>query len=46
MSLRSICVFCGASTGANPIYREAAITMGQTLAANGIRLIYGAARLG
>lgn len=46
MSLRSICVFCGASTGANPIYREAAITMGQTLAANGIRLIYGGGAVG
>ncbi|WP_413043161.1 TIGR00730 family Rossman fold protein [Pseudomonas sp. YJ42] len=46
MSLQSICVFCGASTGANPIYREAAIAMGQTLAANGIRLIYGGGAVG
>jgi uncharacterized protein (TIGR00730 family) len=46
MSLQSICIFCGASTGANPIYREAAIAMGQTLAANGIRLIYGGGAVG
>ncbi|NKQ10307.1 LOG family protein [Pseudomonas sp. SST3] len=46
MSLQSICIFCGASTGANPIYREAAIAMGQTLAENGIRLIYGGGAVG
>ncbi|WP_181295709.1 TIGR00730 family Rossman fold protein [Pseudomonas sp. Q2-TVG4-2] len=46
MSLQSICIFCGASTGTNPIYREAAIAMGQTLAANGIRLIYGGGAVG
>lgn len=46
MSLQSICVFCGASTGANPIYQEAAIALGQTLAANGIRLIYGGGAVG
>lgn len=46
MSLQSICIFCGASTGANPIYREAAIAMGRTLAANGIRLIYGGGAVG
>jgi len=46
MSLQSICVFCGASTGANPIYREAAIAMGQALASNGIRLIYGGGAVG
>jgi hypothetical protein len=46
MSLRSICVFCGASTGANPVYQEAAIALGQTLAANNIRLIYGGGAVG
>lgn len=46
MSLRSICVFCGASTGTSAIYQEAAITMGQTLAANGVRLIYGGGAVG
>ena len=46
MSLRSICVFCGASTGANPVYREAAIALGQMLAAKGIRLVYGGGAVG
>lgn len=46
MSLRSICVFCGASTGANPIYEQAAHELGRTLAANGITLIYGGGAVG
>jgi uncharacterized protein (TIGR00730 family) len=46
MSLQSICIFCGASTGANPLYREAAIAMGRALAAKGIRLIYGGGAVG
>ena len=46
MSLRSICVFCGASPGASPIYREAAEALGQHLAKRGIRLIYGGGAVG
>ncbi|GLK87683.1 LOG family protein [Pseudomonas turukhanskensis] len=46
MSLRSLCVFCGASPGANPVYREAAINLGRTLAEQGIRLIYGGGAVG
>lgn len=46
MSLRSICVFCGASTGANPVYREAAIKLGQHLAQHNIRLVYGGGAVG
>ncbi len=46
MTLRSICVFCGASRGSNPIYEQAAQDLGRTLAANGIRLIYGGGAVG
>ncbi len=46
MSLRSICVFCGASTGKSPIYRDAAVALGQLLAANSICLIYGGGAVG
>lgn len=46
MSLRSICVFCGASTGNNPIYREAAEQLGRELAARGVRLVYGGGAVG
>ncbi|MFZ3182969.1 MAG: Rossman fold protein, TIGR00730 family [Pseudomonadales bacterium RIFCSPLOWO2_12_59_9] len=46
MSLRSICVFCGASSGSNPIYAQAAVALGRTLATQGIRLIYGGGAVG
>ncbi len=46
MSLRSICVFCGASRGTNPVYEQAAQELGRTLAANGIRLVYGGGAVG
>ena len=46
MTLNSICVFCGASTGSNPIYTQAAETLGRTLAKNGVRLVYGGGAVG
>ncbi|MGE4474595.1 MAG: TIGR00730 family Rossman fold protein [Stutzerimonas sp.] len=46
MVLRSICVFCGASTGTDPVYREAAAAMGRTLAEQGIALVYGGGAVG
>ena len=41
-----ICVFCGSSLGAKPIYEEAAIDLGRTLASRGIGLVYGGASVG
>ncbi|MFV3372435.1 TIGR00730 family Rossman fold protein [Pseudomonas sp. NY15435] len=46
MTLRSICVFCGASPGATPIYQEAAEALGRYLAENGIQLVYGGGAVG
>lgn len=46
MSLKSVCVFCGASTGSQPIYAEAATLLGRTLAERGLRLIYGGGAVG
>lgn len=46
MVLRSICVFCGASTGTDLVYREAAAAMGRTLAEQGITLVYGGGAVG
>ncbi|MBB1520419.1 LOG family protein [Aquipseudomonas guryensis] len=46
MSLKSVCVFCGASTGHNPLYREAATQLGRTLAERGLTLIYGGGAVG
>jgi uncharacterized protein (TIGR00730 family) len=45
-AIRSICVFCGASTGRDPGYAAAAARTGETLARRGIRIIYGGGRLG
>ncbi len=44
--LRSICVFCGASTGHDPRYAAAAAGVGERLARSGIQLVYGGGRLG
>lgn len=44
--MRSICVFCGASTGRDPRYAAAAAAVGERLAQRGIRLVYGGGRLG
>src|SRR5258706_8191733 len=40
--LRSICVFCGSSTGNRPEYAAAAAEFGQLLGQRRIRLVYGA----
>ena len=44
--LRSICVFCGASSGNDPRYATAATAIGEGLARRGIQLVYGGGRLG
>lgn len=44
--MKRICVFCGASTGTNPLYQEAAIAMGKTLAEHKIDLVYGGGNKG
>lgn len=44
--MKRICVFCGASTGTNPAYQDAAVDMGRTLAENGIDLVYGGGNKG
>jgi hypothetical protein len=44
--MRRVCVFAGSSAGVRPEYREAAITLGRTLAERGIGLVYGGARVG
>lgn len=44
--LKSLCVFCGASPGADPRHREAAARLGRLLAKDRIRLVYGGGELG
>jgi predicted Rossmann-fold nucleotide-binding protein len=45
-ALSSVCVFCGCNGGADPAYLAAARTVGRTLAARGLRLVYGGADVG
>jgi len=44
--IRSLCVYCGSSMGHDPAHREAAAAVGQLLAANGVRLVYGGGAVG
>ncbi len=44
--IRSLCVFCGSSSGANPNHLEAARALGRGLADRGIELVYGGANIG
>ncbi|MGC5699835.1 TIGR00730 family Rossman fold protein [Pseudomonas sp. NFXW11] len=46
MSLTSVCVFCGASTGTNPLYREAAQALGKAIAERRLTLVYGGGAVG
>ncbi|KAL7611916.1 cytokinin riboside 5'-monophosphate phosphoribohydrolase LOG7 [Lactuca sativa] len=41
-----ICVFCGSSSGKNPIYRHAAIQLGNQLVERRIDLVYGGGSIG
>jgi len=44
--MKRVCVYCGSSTGNQPIYREMAEAMGALLARRGIGLVYGGGNVG
>lgn len=44
--IRSVCVYCGSSAGDDPIYVAAARKLGQILAHEKIRLVYGGGGIG
>lgn len=44
--MKKLAVFCGSKDGATPIFRQAATTLGTTLAAHQIGLVYGGSRVG
>lgn len=46
MSIKSVCVYCGSRSGAMPAYETAAKDLGALLAAQGLRLVYGAGDVG
>lgn len=43
---KSVAVFCASANGANPAYKAAAEELGSALAASGLGLIYGGAKVG
>ncbi len=44
--VRSLCVFCGSSSGGRPEYAAAARGLGRLLGQRGIRLVYGGGNVG
>lgn len=44
--ISSLCVYCGSRSPADPSHGRAAIALGQEMAQNGIRLIYGGGHVG
>jgi len=42
----AVCVYCGARSGTNPAHQRAATALGQTIAAEGWQLVYGAGDVG
>lgn len=46
MTLDSICVFCGSRPGVSPDYARVARNVGETLAKNDIRLVFGGGSVG
>lgn len=45
-NIKAVAVYCGATHGDNPRYREAARALGAELARRGLRLIYGGGSVG
>lgn len=39
--IRSICVFCGSSSGTDPLFSEVATALGKSMAQAGVGLVYG-----
>jgi hypothetical protein len=44
--MKRICVFCGSNLGARPAYAEHARQLGRLMAARGLGLVYGGAKVG
>jgi uncharacterized protein (TIGR00730 family) len=44
--IRTICVYCGSSSGTEPAFVEAAVALGRALAETGIGLVYGGGNIG
>lgn len=46
MKINSVCVYCGSRLGASKSFESAATALGRGLAAQGLRLVYGAGDVG
>ena len=46
MILKCVCVFCGSGFGLRPEYQKSAERLGHLLAEQGVRLVYGGAKVG
>lgn len=44
--MKSICVYCGSNAGNKPAYAERATALGQRIAEQGLRLVYGGGNVG
>ena len=44
--MKSICVYCGSNAGSKPVYTERAIALGDRIARDGMRLVYGGGNVG
>jgi len=45
-NISTICVYCGSSSGGDPVYAEAAEALGRAMGAAGIGLVYGGGSIG
>ena len=46
MEIKSLCIFCGSRLGHNGKYHEEAVKIGEILAENDIKLVYGGGKVG
>jgi uncharacterized protein (TIGR00730 family) len=44
--IQSVCVYCGSSSRVDQVYKDAAVELGQALAANNWNVVYGGGRVG
>ena len=44
--MRTLCVYCGSNAGSRPAYAERAMALGDRIAGEGLRLVYGGGNVG
>ncbi len=44
--LKSLCVYCGSRVGDQPVFQNAATRLGEEMARNDVRLVYGGGKMG